>query len=124
MSAPPWTPPQPIWAEVEALVKAAGTSFYRGMRVLPPDRRAAMYAVYAFCRLVDDVADEPAPIEDKRAGLADWREAIAGVFRGSAANAVTRVPGDRRPAVRPAAGGFPGGHRRDADGCGDGDRRA
>ncbi len=61
-------------AEVEAMVKAAGTSFYRGMRILPPDRRAAMYAIYAFCRLVDDVADEPAPIEAKRAGLAAWRD--------------------------------------------------
>ena len=43
---------------VEAIVRAAGTSFYRGMRVLPPDRRHAMYAVYAFCRIVDDIADE------------------------------------------------------------------
>ena len=43
---------------VEAIVRAAGTSFYRGMRVLPPDRRHAMYAIYAFCRMVDDIADE------------------------------------------------------------------
>lgn len=78
-------------AEVEALVKAAGTSFYRGMSILPPDRRAAMYAVYAFCRLVDDVADEPAPIEEKRAGLTAWRNAIANVFRGVGDSAVTRV---------------------------------
>ena len=78
-------------AEVEALVKRAGTSFYRGMRVLPPDRRAAMYAVYAFCRLVDDVADEPAPLEAKRAGLAAWRDSIGGVFHGAADSAVTRV---------------------------------
>ncbi len=78
-------------AEVEALVKAAGTSFYQGMRVLPPDRRSAMYAVYAFCRLVDDVADEPAPIEAKRTGLTAWRDAIAAVYRGAADSAVTRV---------------------------------
>ena len=56
--------------EVEAIVKRAGTSFYRGMRMLPRDRRTAMYAIYAFCRLVDDVADEPAPMADKLAGLA------------------------------------------------------
>jgi phytoene synthase len=68
-------------AEVERIVKAAGTSFYRGMRILPPDRRAAMYAIYAFCRLVDDIADEPAPIEDKRRGLAAWRERIAGLSK-------------------------------------------
>ena len=40
------------------MVRAAGTSFYRGMRVLPADRRNAMYAIYAFCRIVDDIADE------------------------------------------------------------------
>ena len=53
--------------EVEAIVRAAGTSFYRGMRVLPPDRRHAMYAIYAFCRLVDDVADEAGRFRDQAA---------------------------------------------------------
>ena len=76
---------------VEAIVRAAGTSFYRGMRVLPPDRRAAMYAVYAFCRLVDDVADEPAPIESKRMALAEWRGRVAALYDGRADDAVTRV---------------------------------
>ncbi len=76
---------------VEAIVRRAGTSFYRGMRILPPDRRMAMYAIYAFCRLVDDVADEPAPMEAKRAGLQSWREMIAAVFGGRGADAVTRV---------------------------------
>ena len=50
---------------VEAIVRAAGTSFYRGMRVLPPDRRHAMYAIYAFCRMVDDIADEDGAFPDK-----------------------------------------------------------
>ena len=54
----PDTSPEDMRA-VEAIVRAAGTSFYRGMRVLPPDRRHAMYAIYAFCRSVDDIADEP-----------------------------------------------------------------
>ncbi|MDR3564457.1 MAG: squalene/phytoene synthase family protein, partial [Negativicutes bacterium] len=45
-------------AEVEAVVRAAGTSFLRGMAVLPEPRRRAMFAVYAFCRIVDDIADE------------------------------------------------------------------
>lgn len=78
-------------AEVEALVRRAGTSFYRGMKVLPRDRRAAMYAIYAFCRIVDDVADEPAPIARKLAGLDDWRERIAALYRGEAGCAVTRI---------------------------------
>lgn len=76
---------------VEAVVRAAGTSFYRGMRVLPPDRRAAMYAIYAFCRRVDDVADEPAPIERKRADLAAWRDRVAAAYAGRGDDPVTRV---------------------------------
>jgi phytoene synthase len=78
-------------AEVERLVRASGTSFYRGMRILPPDRRAAMYAIYAFCRLVDDIADEPAPIAEKHAGLAEWRARIAALSRGETSDATTRV---------------------------------
>jgi squalene synthase HpnD len=91
-------------AEVERLVRAAGTSFYRGMRILPPDRRAAMYAIYAFCRLVDDIADEPAPIEEKRRGLAAWRDRIAALSHGVAEDATTRVllPAMRRFALREA----------------------
>jgi phytoene/squalene synthetase len=69
-------------AEVERLVRAAGTSFYHGMRILPADRRAAMYAIYAFCRLVDDIADEPAPIERKRDALREWRRRIVALSRG------------------------------------------
>ncbi len=90
--------------EVTRLVRAAGTSFYRGMAILPPDRRAAMYAIYAFCRLVDDIADEPAPIEEKRRGLAAWRDRIAGLAHGVAEDATTRVllPAMRRFALREA----------------------
>ena len=77
-------------AAVEKIVKRAGTSFYRGMKVLPPDRRAAMYAIYAFCRIVDDVADEPAPLHQKLAGLEAWRSRIAAVYQGQADDSVTR----------------------------------
>ena len=76
---------------VEDIVRRAGTSFYQGMRILPPDRRLAMYAIYAFCRLVDDVADEDAPIESKHAGLQAWRDAIAAVYAGQGHDAITRV---------------------------------
>jgi phytoene synthase len=76
---------------VEALVRAAGTSFYRGMRVLPPDRRHAMYAIYAFCRIVDDIADEPGTFTQKLPELDAWRGRVAGLYRGEADSAVTRV---------------------------------
>ncbi len=76
---------------VEAVVREAGTSFYRGMRMLPADRRHAMYAIYAFCRLVDDIADDDGPLSEKRRRLAEWRGRIAGLYRGEADDAVTRV---------------------------------
>ena len=76
---------------VEAIVRKAGTSFYRGMRVLPPDRRHAMYAIYAFCRIVDDIADEEGALPEKLRGLAEWREHIADLYRGKSEGPVTRV---------------------------------
>ena len=42
-------------------VEAAGTSFYWAMRLLPGERRNGMYAIYAFCREVDDIADDFTP---------------------------------------------------------------
>jgi phytoene synthase len=81
----------PDLAEVERVVRASGTSFYRGMRILPPDRRAAMYAIYAFCRLVDDIADEAAPLDEKRAALDAWRASIEGLRDGEVEGPVARV---------------------------------
>jgi len=89
-------------AEVERLVRAAGTSFYRGMRVLPPDRRAAMYAVYAFCRAVDDIADEESPFADRLPRLEAWRARIAAAHDGEGSDPITRVlvPAIRRFGLR------------------------
>ena len=78
-------------AEIETIVKAAGTSFYQGMRVLPPDRRHAMYAIYAFCRIVDDIADDFSPLAEKLPLLEQWRTRISALYRGESDNAVTRV---------------------------------
>jgi phytoene synthase len=91
------TRPRPLGADradldaVEAIVRAAGTSFHRGMAVLPPDRRHAMYAVYAFCRIVDDIADDEAPFASKLPRLNQWRARIQALYAGQADDAVTRV---------------------------------
>ena len=77
--------------DVEAIVRAAGTSFHRGMAVLPAARRQAMYAIYAFCRIVDDIADEEAEFATKVPRLAAWREHIDALYRGEASDAVTRA---------------------------------
>lgn len=69
-------------AHVEAVVARSGTSFGLGMRILPRPRREAMHAVYAFCREIDDIADEPAPLAHKRRELALWRAEIEALFAG------------------------------------------
>ena len=76
---------------VTQIVRAAGTSFYRGMRVLPPARRHAMYAIYAFCRIVDDIADSDAPLARKLPELDAWRARIEGLWHGATDGPVTRV---------------------------------
>lgn len=68
---------------VSSVVRRSGSSFTAGMRILPRDRRQAMYAIYAFCREVDDAADEPNPPEVKLALLDGWRREIAAVYDGA-----------------------------------------
>ena len=70
--------------------QAAGSSFYAGMRMLPKAEREAMYAIYGFCRAVDDIADAPAPEEDKRAELEAWRGALDRIYQGQASHALER----------------------------------
>ena len=69
-------------AGVAQAAQAAGSSFYAGMRILPKPQREAMYAVYAFCRAVDDVADEGGTREERSAGLDRWRAGIDALYAG------------------------------------------
>jgi phytoene synthase len=66
----------------EANEKAAsGSSFYAGMRVLPKAEREAMYAVYGFCRIVDDIADDQTrPIPEQRRELDAWRADVEALY--------------------------------------------
>lgn len=76
---------------VHKVVEASGSSFTAGMRVLPKPRREAMYAIYAFCREVDDIADEPGPIDLRLSQLDDWRAEINHLYEGKPGNAVSRA---------------------------------
>jgi len=71
-------------------VEAAGTSFYWAMRMLPRERRDGMYAVYAFCREVDDIADDW-PEAERPAGLAAWRDEIEAVYAGKSRHLIARA---------------------------------
>jgi squalene synthase HpnD len=62
--------------------RASGSSFYAAMRILPKPQREAMFAIYGFCRQVDDIADSPGPRDERRAALAAWRDGIDALYRG------------------------------------------
>lgn len=71
-------------AYAEDVVRRSGSSFFWAMRRLPIEKRQAMYAIYAFCREVDDIADDPGEEADKRAQLGQWRNEIERVYVESA----------------------------------------
>jgi phytoene synthase len=82
VSAAVWQDGEEARAAIRARVAAAGTSFYWAMRLLPPARREAMFAIYAFCRDVDDIADSDEPPSRKQAELDEWRREIDAIFAG------------------------------------------
>jgi phytoene synthase len=65
------------YAHCRDVTRASATSFYYGMRLLPRPRRVALYAVYAFARRIDDIADGPGGADEKRAELSRAREQLA-----------------------------------------------
>ena len=79
------TSPQEV---VDRITGAAKSSFSLGMKLLSRPRRAAMRAVYAFCRVVDDIADGDLPAERKRELLADWRAEIERLYAGNPQSAI------------------------------------
>ena len=69
----------------------SGSSFYYSFLFLPPARRRAITALYAFCREVDDVVDEVADPAIARTKLAWWRTEVADLFAGHPHHPVTRA---------------------------------
>src|SRR5881296_2633905 len=67
---------------VSRLTRRSHSNFFYAFLCLPRPQREAIYAVYAFCRIVDDVVDLGQDREEQRRALARWREEIARVFEG------------------------------------------
>jgi phytoene synthase len=70
------------YAYCQAVTRRSSSNFYYAFRLLSPERRQALYAVYAFCRFIDDIADD----KDRRepaALLARWREELELVYGGA-----------------------------------------
>jgi len=72
-----------VSASTQAAARAAGSSFYTGMRILPRAQREAMFEIYSFCRAVDDIADDAGPREPRRGQLQRWRDDIDAIYAGS-----------------------------------------
>jgi squalene synthase HpnD len=78
-------------AAIREKVAAAGTSFYLAMRLLPARRRDAMYAIYAFCREVDDIADSDDPPVAKQTALDRWRREVDAIYAGASTLPLGRI---------------------------------
>ena len=72
---------------------ASGSSFYYSFLFLPPERRRAITALYAFCREVDDLVDECSDVQLARAKLGWWRAEIANLYAGNPQHPVTKALG-------------------------------
>ena len=71
---------------VENIVKKSGSSFYWGMKLLPEIKKRAMFSVYAFCRVVDDIADNSGTTKSKKTKLNDWKKKIDSIYNNNKKN--------------------------------------
>jgi squalene synthase HpnD len=75
---------QPVQHETageDASKRASGSSFYLAMRILPAPQRQAMFEIYSFCRVVDDIADDPGERTLRLAQLQQWRRDIDALYQ-------------------------------------------
>ena len=69
----------------------SGSSFYYSFLFLPPERRRAITALYAFCREVDDTVDECTDESIARIKLAWWRTEVSAMFKGAGSHPVMQA---------------------------------
>jgi phytoene synthase len=67
------------------------SNFFLGFLLLPKPKREALSAVYAYCRLIDDIVDEGLPKDEARRQLDFWREEIERLYQGAPTHAVSRA---------------------------------
>ncbi len=75
------------------ITRRSRSSFYYAFILLPPERRRALHAVYAFCRFIDDIADDEA-IREPALLLRRWREELDRVYEGAPTRALSRALAD------------------------------
>jgi len=75
------------------VTRRSRSSFYYAFILLPPERRRGLYAVYAFCRFIDDIADDES-IREPALLLKRWREELERVYSGAPTRALSRALAD------------------------------
>jgi 15-cis-phytoene synthase len=78
------------YARCAEITRRASSNFYYAFMLLPRERRRALYSVYAFCRFVDDIADDDG-VKDPAEMLARWRKELNNVFAGKPSRAISRA---------------------------------
>lgn len=77
--------------------RISGSSFYTAMLLLPKAERAAMFAIYRYCRLVDDIADDGTRSRERRAQeLMQWRADLDALYAGKPAGGASFLAGPVR----------------------------
>lgn len=72
------------------VTRRSSSNFYYAFMLLPLERRRALHAVYAFCRFVDDIADDES-IREPAVLLQRWREELDRVYAGTPTRAISRA---------------------------------
>jgi 15-cis-phytoene synthase len=71
------------------LTRKSRSNFYYAFLFLAKEKRQAMYAVYAFCRSVDDIADGSASVREKEMLLDNWRRELDRCYEGKPQHPIT-----------------------------------
>jgi phytoene synthase len=82
------------YAHCRGVTRASHSSFAAAFWMFPKPKRRALHAIYAFCRLADDIADDPAIRGNRSLLLERWREELAGAYEGKAVHPVGVALGD------------------------------
>ncbi len=81
------------YARCAQITRRSSSNFYYAFMLLPAERRRALHAVYAFCRFIDDIADDESA-KDAATLLGRWREELDRVYGGAPTRAISRALAD------------------------------
>ncbi len=81
------------FARCATIARKSSSNFYYAFKLLPAHRRRALYATYAFCRFVDDIADDE-QVREPAVLLERWREELERTYRGDPTHAISRALAD------------------------------